>query len=266
MKSDQRTSGVSTAGGRLDGMVALVTGAGAGIGKATAQLLAAEGARVVASGRTLEKVTAVTDDILGKGGEAIAVRCDVNHRAQVDEMVALAVEEFGPPDILVNNAQGGGNGAAGPLETVTDEAVLAALQGGLLSTLYGMQACFPHMKERGGTIVNFGSSTGVMGDPGFSAYGANKEAVRGLTKHAAREWGRYGITVNVICPAALGESAARFRDDAPRRWEAIIKQIPLGRMGDPYDDIAPAVLALATDLRYLTGATLMIDGGRCILR
>jgi NAD(P)-dependent dehydrogenase (short-subunit alcohol dehydrogenase family) len=110
------------------------------------------------------------------------------------------------------------------------------------------------------------SSTGIMGDPGFAPYGSAKEAIRGLTKHAAREWGRYGIQVNVVAPAALGEGAARFRDEAPRRWEAILKQIPLGYMGDPLDDIGRGVLAIVTDLKYLTGATLALDGGRCILR
>jgi NAD(P)-dependent dehydrogenase (short-subunit alcohol dehydrogenase family) len=143
---------------------------------------------------------------------------------------------------------------------------LDAYRGGLLSSLYGMQAVFPHMAGRGGSIVNMASSTGIMGDPGFAPYGTAKEAIRGLTKHAAREWGRHGITVNVVAPAALGEGAARFRDEAPRRWEAILRQIPLGYMGDPKEDIGRGVLALVTDLRYLTGATIALDGGRCILR
>lgn len=252
--------------GRLEGKVAMVTGAGAGIGQGIARLFAAEGARVVVAGRTLEKVEAVAEGIRSDGGQALAVLCDVNHREQMDAMVTAGVEEFGAPDIMANNAHGGGNGPSGKLEDTTDEAMLVAFRGGVLSTLYGMQACFPHMRERGGTIINFGSSTGVMGDPTFSAYGTSKEGIRGLTKHAAREWGSHGISANVICPAALGEGAAKFAEEAPRRWEAIVKQIPLGRMGDPQDDIAPVALSLATDLRYLTGATLMVDGGRCMLR
>ncbi|MER5628423.1 SDR family NAD(P)-dependent oxidoreductase [Streptosporangium sp. NPDC002544] len=252
--------------GRLAGKVAVVTGAGQGIGRGIARRLAAEGAAVVVSGRTFEKVALVAAEIEESGGSVLAVRCDVNIRTQVDEMVRSGADRFGPPDILVNNAQGGGNGGNLPLESVTDEQLHAAFQGGPMATLYGMQACLPYMRGRGGTIVNMGSSTGVTGDPGFSPYGAAKEAIRGLTKHAAREWGSLGITVNVICPAALSASGKRFKEEAPRRWEAIIKQIPLGYMGDPDDDIAPAVVALATDLRYLTGATLMLDGGRCILR
>jgi 2-hydroxycyclohexanecarboxyl-CoA dehydrogenase len=153
-----------------------------------------------------------------------------------------------------------------PLEAVTDQEMLDLFRGGVLSSLYGMQSCFPYMSSRGGTIVNFGSRRGVEGTPGATAYGTTKEGLRGLTKHAAREWGKYGITVNVICPAALSAGSMRYRDADPERWNRTLRSIPLGYMGDPIEDIAPAVVALATDLRYLTGATLMLDGGMCILR
>jgi NAD(P)-dependent dehydrogenase (short-subunit alcohol dehydrogenase family) len=251
---------------RLDGKVAIVTGAGAGIGRGTARVLAAEGAAVTVAGRTLSKCEAVAAEIESAGGRALAVACDVNERAQVDAVVEQTVSTFGPPDILVNNAQGGGMGGDHALDSVGDDVFLAAFRGGVLSSVYGMQAVFPHMRARGGSIVNMASSTGIMGDPGFAPYGTAKEGIRGLTKHAAREWGRYDIKVNVVAPAALGEGAARFRDEAPKRWEAILKQIPLGRMGDPEDDIGRGILALVTDLQYLTGATLALDGGRCILR
>jgi len=252
--------------GRLTGKVAIVTGGGAGIGEGTSRIFAAEGAAVAVAGRTLSKVERVVQEIGAAGGRALAIECDVNLRDQVDAAVGATVAAFGPPDILINNAQGGGQGGGTELEDATDEAFEVAFRGGVLSSLYGMQAVFPYMRERGGAIVNMASSTGIMGDPGFSAYGTAKEAIRGLTKHAAREWGTYGITVNVVAPAALGEGAQKFKDDAPRRWEAIVKQIPLGYMGDPAEDIGRGLLALVTDLRYLTGATLALDGGRCILR
>jgi 2-hydroxycyclohexanecarboxyl-CoA dehydrogenase len=120
------------------------------------------------------------------------------------------------------------------------------------------------MKQRGGgCVVNFGSSTGITGDPKFGAYVMTKEAIRGLSRVAAREWGRDNIRVNVICPAALTPSAAQFRDAHPEAFGQMLKSVPLGRMGDETDDIASAVAALVSDdLRYLTGATLMLDGGR----
>jgi 2-hydroxycyclohexanecarboxyl-CoA dehydrogenase len=253
--------------GRLDGLVAFVTGAGAGIGEGIALRLAREGAGVALAGRTLDKVERVAEKIRSEGGRAIALACDVCHRDEIDRAVAATSAQLGPPDICVNNAQGSGAGQCPPIEDLDDETILAAHLGGPLATLYGMQACFPHMRARGGgTIVNMGSSTGVMGDRRFTAYGMAKEAIRSLTKHAANEWGRYGITVNVLCPAAMSDGAEKFRAANPDRWEQVLREIPLGRMGSADDDIAPTVVALATDLRYVTGATIMVDGGRCILR
>jgi NAD(P)-dependent dehydrogenase (short-subunit alcohol dehydrogenase family) len=147
----------------------------------------------------------------------------------------------------------------------TSSLFLAAFRGGALSSLYGMQACLPHMRERGGTIVNFASQMGLRGHRGYAPYGTAKEAIRGLTKHAANEWGRYGITVNVICPAAHTDSVDRFATEPGAALQKIVRQIPLGRLGDAAEDIGPSVVALATDLHYVTGATLMLDGGLCIL-
>ena len=130
-----------------------------------------------------------------------------------------------------------------------------------------MQACYPHLKARGGgSIVNFGSSTAILGDRGFGPYVMTKEAIRGLTRVAANEWGRDNIRVNVICPAAMSPSAEAFRDADPERFGRVLRSIPLGRMGDGVEDIGRAVAALVSDdFRFLTGATLMLDGGRLLV-
>ena len=140
-------------------------------------------------------------------------------------------------------------------------------RSGEVGTLYAMQACYPHLKARGGgSIVNFGSSTSITGDRGFGPYVMTKEAIRGLTRVAANEWGPDNIRVNVICPAGMSPSAAAFRDANPDRWARILRSIPLGRMGDDIEDIGRAVAALVgDDLRFLTGATLLLDGGRLLV-
>jgi NAD(P)-dependent dehydrogenase (short-subunit alcohol dehydrogenase family) len=249
--------------GRLSGRVAIVTGAGQGIGRGIALALADEGARVVLVGRTASKLDEVAAEINARGGEASTTTADVGIRSAVDELVASTVARFGRIDILVNNAQAS---VQRTLAETTDDDVALAYRSGALGTLYTMQACLPHLKVRGGCVVNFGSSTAVRGDETFGSYAMAKEAIRGLTRVAAREWGVHDIRVNCICPASLSPSAEEWADKNPDRFAVVLKGIPLGRMGDAELDIGRAVVALVSDdLRYLTGATLMLEGGRVIL-
>jgi 2-hydroxycyclohexanecarboxyl-CoA dehydrogenase len=246
--------------GRLDGRVALVTGAGQGIGRGTALALAKEGAKVALVGRTLSKCEAVAAEIAALGGTAVAIACDVGVREQVDAAVEAAVQAFGGIDILVNNAQ---SSVQAKLEDTTDEDVELAWRTGALATFYAMQAALPHLKASGrGSIVNFGSSTAIEGNVAFGAYAMAKEAIRGLSRVASREWGRFGVRVNVIVPNALSPSSQDFREAHPERFARMEARVPLGRVGDPEADIGRAVVALAADdLTYLSGQTLMLTGG-----
>jgi 2-hydroxycyclohexanecarboxyl-CoA dehydrogenase len=245
---------------RLDGRIALVTGAGQGIGRGVALALAKEGAMVALAGRTLAKCEAVADEITAIGAKALPLACDVSVRSQVEQAVTATVEAFGGLDVLVNNAQ---SSAQRSLEDTTDDDVELAWQTGALGTLYAMQASLPHLRARGGgAIVNFGSSTAIEGNATFGSYAMAKEAIRGLSRVAAREWGHYGIRVNVIVPNALSPAAESFRDNSPERFARMQARIPLGRVGDPEDDIGRAVVALASDdLTYMSGQTLMLTGG-----
>jgi 2-hydroxycyclohexanecarboxyl-CoA dehydrogenase len=248
----------------LTGKTAIVTGAGQGLGRGIALVLADRGANVALTGRTEAKLKAVAAEIDGAGGTSTHVVGDVGNREDVQQMVDGALDAFGGVDILVNNAQ---SSRPGPVISMTEADLEVTFRSGALGTLYAMQACYPHLKARGGgSIVNFGSSTSITGDRGFGPYVMTKEAIRGLSRVAANEWGPDNIRVNVICPAGMSPSAAAFRDANPDRWARILRSIPLGRMGDDVEDIGRAVAALVgDDLRFLTGATLLLDGGRLLV-
>ena len=245
---------------RLAGKVVLVTGAGQGVGRGAALALAREGASVALAGRTVSKCEAVAAEITAFGGTALALACDVTKRAEIDATVAATAGHFGGLDALINNAQ---STVQRLIADLTDDDVEVCWRSGPMATLHGMQAVLPLLRARGGgTIVNFGSSTAIEGNATFGGYAMAKEAIRGLSRVAAREWGRYGIRVNVVVPTALSPAAERFRDADPERFRRQEARFALRRMGDPETDIGRAIVALVSDdLAYLTGDTLMLTGG-----
>jgi NAD(P)-dependent dehydrogenase (short-subunit alcohol dehydrogenase family) len=243
------------------GRVVIVTGAGQGIGRGMAVHLGRNGASVVVAEWKEHRAERTVAELAELGAPALGVVCDVSNKDEVDAMVAATFDRFGRVDALINNAQTFRPTA--PLATVDGDDLDVFYESGVKGTLWAMQAAYPHMKAAGwGRIVNFASAAGITGMAGYGAYNASKEAIRALTRTAAREWGRDGIVVNCICPGAAskrGQDSAERDSDAYRQF---MREHPVGRQGDPEDDIGPVALFLCSDAcRYLTGQTLMVDGG-----
>lgn len=246
--------------------VALITGAGAGIGKGVARRYAAAGARLWLADINADTCNAAASEIRADFGVEVAtVRVDVTQHAQVDAMVHGALERFGQVDILVNNAWGQRPGRRGfsRVETQDEADVDWAMNMAPKAALWAMQAVFPGMRERHwGRVVNMCSLNGVNAHPYSLDYNMAKEALRTLTRSAAREWAPYGICCNAICPGAATEAYRQYAAAQPDNAAAMLRLNPMGRMGDPEHDIGSVALFLASDdCRYLTGNTLFVDGG-----
>lgn len=249
--------------GVLDGKVAIVTGGAQGIGRAEAVALAKEGAAVTVIDYRGVDETVQTIEALGlPDGRVMGMRCDVRKSDEVARVVSETVSRFGPVDILVNNA----HKLTMPhgVEEWTEQEMMEQWESGPFGTWLFMKQCFPHMKGRGGRIINTASSAGYGAYSGYTGYAATKEAIRSLTRTAAREWGKHGITVNAIAPAARTSGAEGAMDEAA---EAKLNELfALGRWGDPEKDIARTVVFLAgPDAAYLTGNTVSVDGGLAML-
>ncbi|WP_256390376.1 SDR family NAD(P)-dependent oxidoreductase [Pseudomonas yamanorum] len=187
---------------RLNGKVAIVIGAGRGIGRATAKLFAKEGAKVAVVSRTAENVAGVVAEIQAAGGTALGIVCDVSDPIQISVAVEKVLVEYGRIDILVNNAFDPSVVFSSVLDLSTEQ-LQRNLEMGPIAYLRTMQACYPHLKASGeGRVINFASLAGVIGLQGYAPYNMAKEAVRALTRSAAREWGADNITVNNVMPVA----------------------------------------------------------------
>lgn len=250
--------------GRLEGKVAIVTGAGQGIGEAIATGYAKEGAKVIITGRTMSKLEDVAGKIADAGGTCIPFQALAGERDQSEATVNLAISEWGRVDALVNNAH-----------TFTDFLALedpkmeenckVDFQSAFFGSLQLMQLCHPHMvKQGGGSIINMGSSYSIRCEPGFLAYAASKEAIRVLTKTAAKEWGKAGIRVNTILPSALTPKSIWYLEESGT-YDLELAKVAMGRFGTP-EDIAPTAIWLASDdSNFVTGQTIGAEGGAVML-
>ncbi|MBI3456385.1 MAG: 3-oxoacyl-ACP reductase FabG [Candidatus Rokubacteria bacterium] len=243
----------------LAGRVALITGAGSGIGGATARRFAAEGAIVVVNDVDIERARAVATDIQKDGGTALAIGADVTRREEVEVMVARAVTEFGRLDILINNA---GINRDAMSHKMTEEQWDRVLGVNLKGTFLCAQATLPRMRERGwGRVINT-SSIGALGNIGQANYSASKAGVVGLTRTLALEYAKYGVTVNCIAPGAVLTPMLAGVPDAIK--EKIVTQIPMARIADPAEIAGVHAFLASEDAGYITGQVIFVDGGMSV--
>jgi 3-oxoacyl-[acyl-carrier protein] reductase len=248
--------------GALEGMTVVVTGAGGGVGKGIALACAGAGASVVVAARRTETGDPVAAEIGRRGGRAVSMRCDVTSADDVRAAVDTAVATFGGLDCMVHNALAP-VGEPRPITEVDDDTFRSMMGTAVRASFLFASAAYPHLAQRGGSLILLSSAAGVEGSPYLPAYGMVKAAQRGLAKSLAKEWGPAGVRVNCIGPVAMTPAMEVVAETSPVFTDGLlIGRTPLRRIGDPEADIGPVAVFLASSqARYVTGQTLMVDGG-----
>ncbi len=260
--------------GFLTGKTAIITGGGravlsdgrcGSIGYGIATAYAKEGANLVITGRNMQKLEDAKKELeeLYKI-KVLALQADISsgadNEATAADVVKQTMDAFGRIDVLINNAQASASGVT--LAEHTTEQFDLALYSGLYAAFYYMKACYPHLKETKGAVINFASGAGLFGNFGQCAYAAAKEGIRGLSRVAATEWGKDGINVNVICPLAWTAQLENFEKAYPDAFKANVKMPPAGHYGDVELEIGRVCVQLASpDFKYMNGETLTLEGG-----
>ena len=260
---------------KYKGKVVIITGAGkpapladgsaGSIGYGIAIAFAKEGADLVITGRNTGKLEEAKQELESLYGiRVLAVQADVNsgvdNAAVVRSVIDRTIQEFGRIDVLINNAQASASGVS--IAQHTTEQFDLAMYSGLYSTFYYMQACYPHLKETRGSVINFASGAGLFGNKGQCSYAAAKEGIRGLSRVAATEWGPDGINVNVICPLAWTSQLEYFQNAYPEAFAANVHMPPMGRFGNAEADIGRVCVQIASeDFKYMSGETITLEGG-----
>ncbi|MFJ7646734.1 SDR family NAD(P)-dependent oxidoreductase [Lysinibacillus sp. NPDC097279] len=249
--------------GKLQDKVVIITGGAGGIGSGMAKAMVKEGAIVAIVDLNEETGKAMEKELQQISPKSMFLQANLMDRANLHKIIDTVVEKYGKLDVLVNNAHASKQAS---IEDTTQADLDLSFDTGFYPTFYLMQAALPHLKETKGNVINFASGAGLAGHETQGAYAAAKEAIRGISRVAANEWGRFGINVNLISPIANSPGVQAWAKAQPEYYEAVKSKIPMGRFGDVEDDIGRVAVFLASeDSQYITGQTLMVDGGSIML-
>jgi 3-oxoacyl-[acyl-carrier protein] reductase len=246
----------------LSGKTVMVTGASQGVGRGLALAAASAGASVVITARNIDAAEGVAAEIRALGAHAIALRCDVTERAEVEAAVAVTLDRFGQLDALVHNATSRFSGRGAQLQNVTDEDWNDQVAVGLRAAFHCAQAAFPALSRVAGSFIILVSNAGIEGSLPLPVYSAIKGAQRGLVKSLAREWGPAGIRVNAIAPVAMTPAMGKFFDAQPEMRDYIKSGAALRRVGEPQADVGPVLnFLIGPNSAFITGQTILVNGG-----
>lgn len=251
----------------IAGKVAIITGGGSGAGLGTAKAYVKAGASIVITGRTESRLVQAKKQLeeLVSGAQVLPIVADNADHDSAEKVVSQTIAEYGKLDILINCAQTFRPDVK--VEDVSWENITTVYESGVFGAWRLMQAAFPYLKDSEGTVINFGSGADTINVPHYSCYASNKAALRSLTRIAAKEWGPYNITLNIVAPLNPSRAGDEINEDPEKAAsvEAVMNSIPMRRVGDPEKDIGNVCVFLASPAaHYLTGMTFDVDGGSTI--